>query len=167
MVSLEDQAKAVKLQDKLGEQNVHEDMKKVFEQVTKSLENTSQDITKSITETFSSNNKAIKNSKNKLLEILNDRGILATCLMSPLSKITNLENSSHFKLVKDSNLYRVNDLKINKKIPITLYNNLLTIRDTGKEFELKGDLLKKISNKNYNVDLASLVDKKIMYEFAK
>ena len=40
------------------------------------------------------------------------------------------------------------------KIPITLYDILLTFRDTGKEFELKGGLLKMITNKNYNVDLA-------------
>ena len=44
---------------------------------------------------------------------------------------------------------------------------MLTFRDTGKEFELKGDLLKMITNKNYNVDLASLQDKKLMYDFAK
>ena len=87
--------------------------------------------------------------------------------MSPLSKITNPENSSQFELVKDSNSNRVNDLKINITIPITLYNNLLTFRDTGKEFELKGDLLKMITNKNYNVDLASLSDKKCMHDFAK
>ena len=52
-------------------------------------------------------------------------------------------------------------------IPITLYNNLLTFRDTGKEFELKGDLLKMIINKNYNVDNASLSDKKLLCDFAK
>ena len=44
---------------------------------------------------------------------------------------------------------------------------MLTFRDTGKEFELKGDLLKKITNNYYNVDHASLVDKKLMYDFAK
>ena len=44
---------------------------------------------------------------------------------------------------------------------------MLTLRDVGKEFELKGDLLKVITNKNYNVDLASLQDKKLMYDFAK
>ena len=98
---------------------------------------------------------------------MNDRGILASYLMSPLSKITNPENSSQFKLVKDSSSNRVNDLKINKTIPITLYNNMLTFRDTGKEFELTGDFLKMITNKNFNVDLASLQDKKQMYEFAK
>ena len=44
---------------------------------------------------------------------------------------------------------------------------MLSFRDTGKEFKLKGDLLKMITNKNYNVNLASLQDKKLMYGFAK
>ena len=48
LVSLENRVKVVRLQDKLGKQNFHEDMKKVFEPVTESLENTSQDITKTI-----------------------------------------------------------------------------------------------------------------------
>ena len=51
--------KAVRLQDKLGKQNFLEDMK-VFEPVTKSLKKTSQDITKTITETSITNNKAIE-----------------------------------------------------------------------------------------------------------
>ena len=51
LVSLQDQVETVRLQDKLGKQNFHEDLKKVFEPITKSLENTSQDITKTITET--------------------------------------------------------------------------------------------------------------------
>ena len=166
LVSLQNQVKVVRLQDKLGKQNFHEDMKKVFEPVTKSLEITSQDITKAITETSIKNNQAIEKLNNKLLEIMNDTGILASYLMSPLYKITNPENTTQFKLVKDSNSNRVNDLRINKTIPITLYNKLLTFRNTGKEFELKGDLLEMITNENYDVDLASSADKKI-YEFAK
>ena len=113
------------------------------------------------------NNQALENLNNQLLEIMNDRGILASYLMSPLSKITNPENTTQFKLVKDSNSNRVNDLLIKNTIPITLQDNLLTFRDTNKVFELKGDILKMITNKNYNVDLASLVDKKLMYDFAK
>ena len=66
LVSLQDQVKAVRLQDKLGKQNFHEDMKKVFEPVTKSLEKTSQNITKTITESYISNNKAIENLNRKL-----------------------------------------------------------------------------------------------------
>ena len=166
-VSLQDQVKVVRLQDKLGKKNFHEDMKEVFEPVTKSLENTSQDITKTITESSIKNNQVIENLNNKLLEIVNDRGILASYLISPLSKITKPENTTQFKLVKDSISNRVNDLKINKTKPITLYNNMLTFRDTGKEFELKGELLKMITNKNYNVNLASLQEKMLMYDFAK
>ena len=167
MVSLQDQVTTVRLQDKLGKQNYHEDMQKVFEPVTKSLEKTSQDITKTITETSVKNNQAIENLDNKLLEIMNDRGILATHLMSPLSRITNPENSSQFKLVKGPSSNRVNDLKINKTIPITLYGNMLTFRDTNKQFELKGDLLEMITNSKFNVDLASLSDKKLINDFAK
>ena len=100
-VSLENQVKVVRLQDKLGKQNFHEDKKKVFESVTKSLENTSQDKTKTMTDTSIKNNRAIENLNNKLLEILNDRGILASYLMSLLSKITNPENNIQFKLVED------------------------------------------------------------------
>ena len=88
-------------------------------------------------------------------------------MLSPLAKIFKPENTTQFKIIKDSTSDNVNDLKINKSIPITLYNNILTFRDTGKEFELKGNLLKMLTNKNYNVDHASLSDKKLMYYFAK
>ena len=167
LVSLEDQVKFVRLQDKLGKQNFHEDMKKVFEPVTKSLQNTSENLTKAITETSIKNNLAIENINNILLEIMNDRGILATYLMSPLSRITNPENSSQFRLKKDPISNRVNDLLMKNKVPITLYGNMLTFRDTNKQFELKGDLLEMITNSKFNVDLASLSDKKLMYDFAK
>ena len=120
LVSLQNQVKVVKLQDKLGEQNFHEDMKKVFEPVSKSLENTSEKLTNSITESSIKNNQALENINNKLLEIMNDRGILATYLMSPLSKITNPENKSQIRLEKDHNSNRVNDLLMKNKIPITL-----------------------------------------------
>ena len=87
--------------------------------------------------------------------------------MSPLSKITNPENSSQFKLVKGSSSNRVNDLKIHNSKPTTLYGNMLSFRDTNKHFELKRDLLEMITNSKYNVDLASLADKKLMYDFAR
>ena len=142
-------------------------MKKLYEPLTDTIKNTSENITKTIAEYSKENNLALENLNNKLVEIMNDRGILASYLMSPLSKITNSENTTQFKLVKDSASNRVNDLKINKTVPITLYNNMLTFRDTGKEFESKGELLKMITNKNFNVNLASLQDKKLVYDFAK
>ena len=167
LASLQDQVKAIRLQDKLGKQNFHEDMRKVFEPVTKTFKDVSEDVTKTMMITSEEINLAIENLNNKLLEIMNNRGILASYLMSPLSKITNPENTSQFKLLKDYNSNRVNDLKKYNTKPITLHDNLLTFRDTGKISELKGDLLKMITNKNYNVDHASLSDKKLMYDFAK
>ena len=113
------------------------------------------------------NNPALEDLNNELLELMNNRGIIASYLMSPLSKIINAESTSQFKLVKDSNSNRVIDLKIHNSKPVTLHNKLLTFHDTGKQFELKGDLLKLITNKNDNVDHACLLDKKLMYDFAK
>ena len=34
---------------------------------------------------------------------MKDRGVIASYLLSPLSEITNPENTNQFKLVKDSN----------------------------------------------------------------
>ena len=77
---------------------------------------------------------------------MNDRCILASYLSSRLSKITNAENTCQFKLVKDSNSNRVNDLLIRNTIPVTLYNNWLTFRDTDRKFDLKADLLRMRTN---------------------
>ena len=165
--SLQNQVQAVRLQDKVGKQNFHEDMKNVFEPVPKTIKDVSEEITKTVTEPYFKNNQALENLNNKLLEIMNNRGIIPSYLMSPLSNITNPKNTSQFNLVKDSSSNRLNDLLIHNTKPIILYNTLLTFRDENKIFELKGDLLKMITNKNYNVDLASLWDKKLMYEFAK
>ena len=48
-----------------------------------------------------------------------------------------------------------------------MYDNLLTLRDTGKTFELKGNLSQMINKINLIVDLASLLDKKLLFDFAK
>ena len=45
---LQDQVKAVRLQDKLGKQNFHGNMKKVFEPMTDAIKNISENITKTL-----------------------------------------------------------------------------------------------------------------------
>ena len=131
-VSLESQVKVVRLQDKLGEQNYHQNAEKLYKPVTDTIKNNSEKLTKTLTESSILNKEALNDLNNKLLEIMSDRGILASYLMSPLSKITNPENTSQFKLVKDHNSNRVNDLLIKNTIPITLHNNLLTFRTQVK-----------------------------------
>ena len=98
---------------------------------------------------------------------MKDRGGLATYWTSALSKITNLENTSQLKLVRDSLSNRVFDSLFHSIIPITLYDNLLKFHDTGKEFKILADLSKMIKNKKYNIDVANSSDKKLMYDFAK
>ena len=94
LVALNNHLKAVRLQYKLGKQKFHEYMKKVFEPGTGTIKNTSENITKILTETSEENNKALENLSNKLLEIMKNRGLIESYLLSPLSKITNLENTS-------------------------------------------------------------------------
>ena len=92
-----------------------------------------------MTENSNKNKQALENSINKLLEIVDDRSILACYLFSSLSKNTNCENTSQFKLVKNFNSGRVNDLLIHKTRPVTFYYILLTFHDTSEEFELQRD----------------------------
>ena len=120
LASLQSQVKTVRLRDKLGKQDFHEDIKKVFESVTGTIKNTSEVWTETMMLTSKENNKALENLNKKLLEMLNCRGILASFLMSPLSKIENPDNKNQFKLVDDPNWQRVIDLLINETIPVTL-----------------------------------------------
>ena len=68
-VSLQNQLKVVRLQDKLGKQSFHEDITEVFEPLTSTLKKTSENITKTITESSINNNKAISVLNKKFFRI--------------------------------------------------------------------------------------------------
>ena len=72
LASLQSQPKALRLQDKLENRTF---MKKVFAPVTETIKDTSQDVTQAMMKTSKGNNKAQANLNDKLLEILNTRGI--------------------------------------------------------------------------------------------
>ena len=167
LVSLQNQVKVVKLQDKLGEQNFHEDMKKVFEPVTKSLENTSENITETLTENSVNNNKTIENLNEKILELMNNIGLIAPYLASSLVNLFKPENKSQFRLKKDLNSTKMNDFLINEGIPVTLVSNMLIFRDNNKSFKLEGDLLETMTDYDFNVDHSNQQDRKLIYEFVK
>ena len=61
LATLQNQVKAVKLQDKLGKQNFHENIKKFYEPLTDTIKDVSENITKTLTENSNNNNKAIEN----------------------------------------------------------------------------------------------------------
>ena len=166
-VSLQNQVKVVRLQDKLGKQNFHEDMTKVFEPLTDTLKKTSENITKSITENSINNNKAISDLDEKILEIMNDKGMIAPYLTTSLVEVFKKDNKSQFRLRKDNNSTKMNDFLIHGNIPVTIFSNMITFRDSKKSFRLEADLLKLITNHKFNADHSSPQDKKLLYEFAK
>ena len=166
-VSLQNQVQEVRLQNKLGDQNYHEDINKFFKPMTDELKNTSEKITITLTENSINNNKAIENLNKKILELMNDKGIIASYLASSLVEVFKKDNKSQFGLRKDPNLTKLNDFLIHGTIPVTIYSNMITFRDTNKTFGLEDDLLKVITNHKFNVDHSNLQDKKIIYEFAK
>ena len=166
-VSLQNQVKVVRLQDKLGKQNFHEEMTKVFEPLTDILKKTSDNIAKTITENSINNNKAIENLNEKILELMNDKGLIAPYLTTSLVEVFKKDKKSQFRLRKDPNSTKMNNFLIHGNIPVTIFSNMTTFRDSNKIFRVEGDLLKVITNYKFNVDHSSRQDKKLIYEFAK
>ena len=137
LILLQGQVKASRLQDRLWKQKFHECLKKMFEPVTDRVKDVPKHITKTMTESSQENINTLKTLNHKLLEVMNDRGNLASYLLPPLSKIANSKNTRQFRLIKYLSSNRVNDLLINKTIPVTLHDNLLTFRDTEKIFNYR------------------------------
>ena len=162
-LSLQNQVKIVRLQDKLGEQNFHEDMTKVFEPLTDTLKKTSENITKTITENSINNNKAIENLNEKVLESMNDKGLIDSSLI----EVIKFDNKGQFRLTKDPNSTKPNDFLINEKVPVTIFSNMLTFRDTKKVFKIEGDLYKVITDYIFNVAHSNKQNRQIIYEFGK
>ena len=61
----------------------------------------------------------------------------------------------------------MNDFLKNGGIPVTLYSNMLTFRDSNKSFKLDGDLSETIKNYDFNVDHSNQQGRKLIYEFGK
>ena len=59
------------------------------------------------------------------------------------------------------------DFLIKEGIPVTLFSNMLLFRDSSKFFKLDGDLLKTMTNYDFNVSHSDLKDQKLIYEFGK
>ena len=98
---------------------------------------------------------------------MKDRCLLSSCLVFPLFKTFNPEHTNQFKLADDPKLNKVKDILIKQTILGSLSGDLRTFRDTNKKFKLEGDVLKTITNKNYNVDISKIWDEKLLLIIAK
>ena len=84
--------------------------------------------------------------------------MIAPNLASSLVNLFNSESKSQFRLIKDINSTKMNDFLIHTSVPVTLYSNRLTFRDTNKSFKLDGDLLKTMKNYRFNVVHSNALD---------
>ena len=63
LVSLESQVKTVRLQDKLGEKNYHQNAEKLYKPPTHTIKDASENLTKAITKSSNMNNEPLDNLK--------------------------------------------------------------------------------------------------------
>ena len=61
----------------------------------------------------------------------------------------------------------MNDFLINGGIPVSIYDNMLTFRDSNRSFKFDRDLLETMTNYNFNVSNSNPKDQKLIYEFGK
>ena len=96
--SFQIQTKALRLQSNVRKEKFQEDRKKLFEPAIETIKiiDASEDVIKALKITSKENNKALANLNNKLRERMIVRGILASCLLSSLTKITSLKHTGHF-----------------------------------------------------------------------
>ena len=93
--------------------------------------------------------------------------MIAPCLASSFVNLFETENKSQSRLIKDLNSTKLNDFLINTSVPVTLYSNMLTFRDTNRSFKLDGGLLETMTNYDFKVDHSNQHDRKVIYEFGK
>ena len=103
----------------------------------------------------------------KFLESMNNKGMIAPYVASSLVNLLKLENKSQFRLKRDLNSTKKNDFLIKDGIPVTIFSNMLTFRDTNKSFKLDGVLLETLTNYGFNVSHSNPKDQKLIYEFGK
>ena len=87
--------------------------------------------------------------------------MIAPYLASSLLNLFKPENKSQFRLIKDHNSFGMNLFLMNGSIPVTLYSDMLTFRDSKKPFKLSGDLLETIANYDINVAHSNPQDQKL------
>ena len=167
LVSLQNQVNEVRLQDKLGEQDYHEDAKKIFKLMTDAIKNTSENVTKTLTEKSINIIEAIEKLNEKISDFMIDKGMIAPYLASSSVNLLKPEKKSQLRLKKDLNSTKMNDFLITDGIPVTLVSNLLIFRDSNKSFKLDGDLLETMTNYEFNVSNSNPKDQKLIYEFVK
>ena len=81
--------------------------------MTDAINDISQNLTIIITENFINNNKAKENLNERILELMDNKGLIAPYSASTLVNLNKPENKSQFRLKKDLISNKMNDFLIN------------------------------------------------------
>ena len=135
--------------------------------MTDIVKDVSYKITKTRTETSIRNNIGLDSLNENVLELMNDKCMIAPFLASSLLDLFKTEIKSQFELVKDSNSIRMSAFFINTSVPIILYKNMLTSIDTNQFFKLDVDFLKTIEEYDFSVSHSNPEDQELIYEFGE
>ena len=136
-------------------------MEEVFEPLTDTLQKTSENITRLLQKLLLKTSKAISDLNEKVLELVDEKGLIAAYLALSLVNLFKPENKSQFRLKKDLNSTEMNDFLIHENIPVSLHSNMIIFRNSNKSFKLDGDLLELITNYKFNADHSRPKEKKI------
>ena len=121
--------------------------------MTDAIKDTSDNLTKTITESSIENNQAIENSSERNMEMMNDKGLIAPYLASSFVFLFKPENKSQFRFKKDISSTKMNYFLIIGGIPVTLFSNMITFTDSNKSFKSDGDFLETMTNDDFNVTI--------------
>ena len=97
---------------------------------------------------------------------MNDKGRIAPYLASSLVMLFKPEKSL-FRVIKDLNSTKMNEVLINGGIPVTLFSSMLTFTASNKSFKFDGDLLETMKNFDFNVSHSIPQDQRLIHEFGK
>ena len=101
----------------------------------------------------------------KILDLMNDKGMIPPYLASVLVNSFKLENKSQFRLIKDLNSTKMSGFLISEGISVTLFSNMLTFRDDNKSLKIDGDLSETMTNYDFGVGHSNPKDQTLIYEF--
>ena len=163
LASLQNRVEEVRLRGKVGKQNIHQNIRKVLEPVTDTKKCTSENLTKTITEPYIENNKALEILNETVLELMKHKSMIAPYLAYSLVNLFKTENKSQFKKIKHLNSTEMNDCLINTSVQVNVYSNMLTFR----HLLLERDLLRLMTNYIFSVDHSNPHNRKVNHEFGE
>ena len=98
----------------------------------------------------------------KALELMNKNGVIHSSLIRPIAKLLVPTNKSLFRLYDDPDSDNWKDYEMNGE-KVTIYDEKLVFKNSGKTFTLRCDVLKKITDYKFNT--TDSPDAKLIMDF--